>query len=74
MVGGTDAFTILLPSDEDLDVASEAWVKGHSQIELAPGTVWYRVISAGSSNDAQHFANTCYASTALNRFTPLRRG
>lgn len=73
MVGGTDAFSIVLPSDEDLDVATEAWVKGHSRIELAQGTVWYRVISADSLVDARRFACTCYASTQLCRFTPLRR-
>jgi len=74
MGGGTDAFTIALPTDEDLDAAAEAWTRGYSGVELPQGSVWYRIVSAASSSDATRFATECYASPALNRFTPLCRG
>lgn len=74
MVAGTDGFFIAAPSDEDLAIAVEAWRNGQSRIELPQGSIWYRVISADSPVNVSRFATSCYASPALNRFSPVMAG
>lgn len=72
MVGGTSRKRLPLPTRKDLAVAAHAWQELKSSVELDRGSIWHRVIAASSVAEARYFASHSYASTSLNRFTPLR--
>lgn len=72
MVGGTSRIRLPPPTKKDLAVAADAWRQQKSSVELARGSIWHRVIAASSVAEARDFASHSYASTSLNRITPLR--
>ena len=70
-MSATDAFHLAPPTSDDLVAAKEAWEQGLSHYTLRTDDAWWRVVRAPSKSDAQNYAETYYASSALNRFTPI---
>jgi hypothetical protein len=70
-MAATDPLNLDPPTDEDLAAALSAWREGRLQHELAPGSLWYRILRARSAEEALKFARVCYPSDTNNRFSPV---
>jgi hypothetical protein len=68
-MAATDPLYLDPPTDEDLAAALSAWREGRLQHELAPGSLWYRILRAQSADEALKFARVCYPSYCVTSAT-----
>lgn len=73
-MAATKSFRISSPTTKDLDAAEAAWRDGRIVHEVPADTTFWRVLRARPPADPLDYAAICYASDALNRFTPLVAG
>jgi len=73
-MAATKSFRISSPTTKDLDAAEAAWRDQRIVHEVPADTTFWRVLRARPPADPLDYATICYASDALNRFTPLVAG
>jgi hypothetical protein len=72
-MAGIEAFTLSPPTINDLEAALEAWERGRLVHVLPAGSSWWRVVRASTPALAIEYAEQCYSSDTLQRFTPVLR-
>jgi hypothetical protein len=70
-MAATKSFRISSPTTKDLNAAEAAWRDGRLVHELPADSTFWRVLRARPPDDPLGYAAMCYASDALNRFTPV---